>query len=91
MIEIKLVFPIESDAHNAQQNICNFLRGSKVFIENNVVVTPIKKNVDNLKESWYFYIDISQNESDTIIENFAEIAGGRLNIVNKNRDVWAFS
>lgn len=73
MVELKLIFSVESDAHNAQQYICTFLQGSKVFVENNVVVTPIKKYVDNFKEKWYFYIDISHNESDIVIESYIEI------------------
>lgn len=92
MIEIRFQFPAKEDAHKANYEMCKFFQGSKVFVDNNLVVTPVKKDVDKKNEPlWFFYLDISQSDADTEIEKYLELSGGLLSIVNAGRDVWAFS
>ena len=92
MVEICFIFPAEEDAHKANYEMCKFFQGSQIFIDNNVVISPVSKKKDKKdKPIWSFYLDISQNSDDTKIEKYIEISGGLLNLVNKGRDVWAFS
>lgn len=92
MIEIRLIFPMKADAHKANAEICKFFQGSKLFIENNIIVTPVKKDTDKKNRPfWYFFIDISQSKDDINIEKYIEITGGLLDIVNQGKNVWAFA
>ena len=92
MVEICFIFPVEEDAHKANYEMSKFFQGSKIFIENNLIITPVKKKKDEKnRPMWFFYLDISQNEEDNKTEKYIEISGGLLNLVNKGRDVWAFS
>ena len=92
MIEIRFIFPEESDAHKANAEFCKFFQGSKAFIENNIVITPVKKDTDYKDRTiWNFYFDISRGAEDTDIEKYTEISGGLLNLVTKGKDVWAFA
>lgn len=92
MVEICFMFPVEEDAHKANYEMNKFFQGSTVFVENNIVITPVKKKKDQKdKPIWFFYFDISKNTDDTETEKYIEISGGLLNLVNKGRDVWAFS
>lgn len=91
MIEIKFVFPVKHDAYKMNIDMNHFFQGSQVFIDNNVIVTPVKKTRTNDgKHIWHFYLYISKDDQDVTVEKSREINGGMLNIVNKNRNVWAF-
>lgn len=94
MIEVKFIFPIKSDADTANDLICNFFAASKMFVENRIIVGPVKKDKEKPsgRPYWYFLFDICEDSNDTNIEKFCEISGGILGgLNNKERNIWVFS
>jgi hypothetical protein len=98
MIEIKFIFPVESDAHKLNAEMNKFFQGSQAFVENTIMVNPVKKESDKKHGTmWTFRVDIfstsesADNKSECTVEKYIEISGGLLSLVNKGRDVWAFS
>ena len=95
MHEIHLIFIEKEDANKANDLLYSFFKGSELYIHNNIVITPIKKEIQVVNSSeverWAFnvcfYDDISNiNEEDA--ERIV-ISAGELNVMNR-KTLWAF-
>lgn len=92
MVEIRFNFPVEEDAHKLHDEMNKFFQGSNLFVENNVIINPIKTDLsDPNKPIWYYLVDIRKDNSDTKIEKFTSISGGLLSIMSGARQVWALA
>ena len=92
MVEIIFRFPVEEDAHKAFMSMSNFFQGSNVFINNYIIINPVKKvTQENDRPYWKFEFDISSGEDDTTIDKFKVITCGQLDLINGARKIWAIS
>lgn len=44
MLEILIKFPMKEDAYKANEKLCSLFQGQKSFIDNDVIITPIKES-----------------------------------------------
>lgn len=87
MLNIHIIFSDPKDAYRANTKVCEFFQGSKAFIENDIVVTPVKTETpDDDKKFWAF--DISFYDSE--IEKNITLSSGELSIMGIKK-VWAFN
>lgn len=91
MVEITFNFPVKSDAYLARKKAADIFHGSK-STETNVSVTEVQKFDDNPNRPiWGFRLYFKADASDTEIDTHHTITGGTLDLVNNNRQVWAFA
>ena len=94
MHEIHLTFIEKEDADKANNLLCSFFQGSELYIHNHIVITPIKKEIQVVKDQevprWAFnicfYDDISDT-NETIVKR-SIISTGELNVMMV-KQVWA--
>lgn len=92
MYEIIFAFPIEKDAHTMHMSVNEFFQGSNLFIDNNIIINPVKKIVsENSKPHWEFAVDFSSGEDNATLDKIKVITGGQLSLMNGDHHVWAFS
>lgn len=90
MVQIKFVFPKGNDAVNMHMEMEKFFTGSSVY-DKNVTITSVEEDTDEKNKSfWYFYVNIS-NGDDTSVEKYKIISGGTFNVMNGDKQVWAFA
>ena len=58
MLEFKLRFPVKEDAEKLNEIICGWFQGSPMFINNEIVVTPVETTWINNKCNWIFSVII---------------------------------
>ena len=91
MIEITFNFPVKSDAYLARKKAADIFQGSK-STETNVTVTQVHKLDENPdRPIWGFRLYFKADENDTEIDTRHVFTGGMLDLVNKDRRVWAFA
>lgn len=94
MHDIHLIFIDKEDADKANELLCKFFQGSELFIDNHIVVTPVKPEyqvVDKgIVDRWAFNVCFFNDISDVNEETIKQIvvSAGELNIMNR-KTVWA--
>ena len=93
MIEIVFDFPVKEDAYRMHAMMNEFCQGTVEFVDNIVIINPVKKTVDaeNKIKAWSFMVDICHDKDDVEIEKTIKVAGGQLNLMNGNKQIWAFA
>lgn len=87
MLEIHIIFSDRTDAHNANEKICEFFKGSKMFINNDIIVTPVQTEYpENEKTFWSFNVCFYDSEIDKRVV----YSSGELSVMGLKK-VWAFN
>ena len=85
MLEIKFRFPEKKDAEKFNEMVCGFFQGSKVFIENDIVVGPVYTSWKKNKQNHCFELTFA----DESIDRSITIEGAELTIL-KIKKIWGF-
>lgn len=86
MLEFKLRFPVKEDAEKLNEIICGWFQGSPMFINNDIVVTPVKTTWANNKLNWIFSVCIDDGSEQV---NHINLEAGSLGIQVSKDLVWA--
>jgi len=87
MLELHINFPEAKDAYEFNTNVCEFFKGAKKFIENEIIVSPVVCAYVGNRKMWMFDICFV----DETIDRKISITGGELLLKNGIHNVWAFS
>ena len=86
MIEFMLRFPVKNDAEKLNEIICGWFQGSPMFVNNDIVVTPINTIWINNKFNWIFSVCIDDGVEQV---NRINLEVGTLGIQVSKDLVWA--
>ena len=88
MLEIHAMFPEERDAYLANIKVCTLFQGMKAFVNNDIIVTPVSRDIVEGRVVWNFDICLD----DPKVDRRVTIVGGELLLSNgQNNHIWAFS
>lgn len=88
MLEIHAMFPEERDAYFANIKMCTLFQGLEAFVNNDIIVTPVLREVVEGRVVWSFNISLA----DPVVNRRVTIVGGELLLSNgQNNHIWAFS
>ena len=86
MLEFKLRFPVKEDAEKLNETICGWFQGSPMFVNNDIVVTPVETTWINNKLNWIFSVCIDDGSEQV---NYINLEAGSLGIQVSDDLVWA--
>ena len=88
MLEIHAMFPEERDAYIANIKMCTLFQGLEAFVNNDIIVTPVLREVVEGRVVWSFNISLA----DPKVNRRVTIVGGELLLSNgQDNRIWAFS
>lgn len=88
MVTLNFVFPVEKDGHLFRKMLVKLFENTFLDEKNEVTISPVTKR-DGI---WLVTLSILDDSNDNVPdERLITITGGTFNVVNRDKELWAFS